>query len=61
MVKGIAKVLRNLYDQGKFQGVLAIGGLDGALLASAGMRALPLGVPKFLLTPIAEGNEKCGV
>jgi len=60
MVKGIAKVLRDSYDQGKFQGILAIGGLDGALLASAGLRALPLGVPKFLLTPIAEGNEKFG-
>ena len=60
MVKGIAKVIRDLYDRGKFQGILAIGGLDGALLASAGLRALPLGVPKFLLTPIAEGNEKFG-
>ena len=60
MVKGIAKVLRDSYDRGKFQGILAIGGLDGALLASAGLRALPLGVPKFLLTPIAEGNERFG-
>jgi uncharacterized protein (UPF0261 family) len=60
MVKGIAKVLRESYDRGQFQGILAIGGLDGALLASAGLRALPLGVPKFLLTPIAEGNEKFG-
>ena len=60
IVKGIAKVIRDLYDRGKFQGILAIGGLDGALLASAGLRALPLGVPKFLLTPIAEGNEKFG-
>ncbi len=60
MVKGIAKVVRESYDQGKFQGIMAMGGLDGALLASAGLRALPLGVPKFLLTPIAEGNEKFG-
>jgi uncharacterized protein (UPF0261 family) len=60
MVKGIAKVLRDSYDRGKYQGILAIGGLDGALLASAGLRALPLGVPKFLLTPIAEGEEKFG-
>jgi uncharacterized protein (UPF0261 family) len=60
MVKGIAKVVRDLYNQGKFQGIMAIGGLDGALLASPGLRALPLGVPKFLLTPIAEGNEKFG-
>ena len=60
MVKGITKAVKELYDQGKFHGILAMGGLDGALLASAGLRALPLGVPKFLLTPIAEGDEKFG-
>lgn len=60
MVKRIEKVLQDLYAHGKFQGVLAIGGMDGALLASAGMRALALGVPKFIVTPIAEGNEKFG-
>lgn len=60
MVKGIARMIRDLYNRGRFQGILAIGGLDGALLASAGLRVLPLGVPKFLLTPIAEGNEKFG-
>jgi len=60
MIKGIAKVLRQFYDEGKFHGIIAIGGLDGALLACAGLRALPLGVPKFMLTPIAEGNEKFG-
>jgi uncharacterized protein (UPF0261 family) len=60
MAKGIAKVSREYYDRGQFQGMLAIGGSDGALLASAGMQAVPLGVPKFIVTPIAEGKETFG-
>lgn len=60
MMKGIVKVIKELYALGRFHGLLAIGGMDGALLASAGMRALPLGVPKFIVTPIAEGETKFG-
>lgn len=58
MVKGIEKMIRELYAQGRFQGIMAIGGMDAALLSSAGMRALPLGVPKMIVTPIAGSNEK---
>jgi len=60
MVQGIEKKIRELYSQGKFQGVISIGGMDGAILASAGMRALPLGVPKFIVTPVAEGSHTFG-
>jgi uncharacterized protein (UPF0261 family) len=60
MAKGIARVFRQYYDAGRFDGMLAIGGSDGALLASAGMQAVPLGVPKFIVTPIAEGKETFG-
>lgn len=60
MQKGIAKIARDLYDQGKFQALLGIGGADGALLASAGMKVLPIGVPKLIVTPIAQGEEKLG-
>ena len=60
MAKGIAKVVRDYYDRGRFDGMLAIGGSDGALLASTGMQAVPLGVPKFIVTPIAEGKETFG-
>ena len=60
MEKGIAKVVKELYALGRFNGIISIGGQDGALLASAGMRELPLGVPKFIVTPIAEGKETFG-
>jgi uncharacterized protein (UPF0261 family) len=60
MVKGIVKVFRESYDRGMFHGIMAIGGLDGALLASEGMRVLPLGVPKLIVTPVAGGNVTFG-
>lgn len=60
MVKGISKVVKELYGQGCFQGIMAIGGLDGALLTAGAMRTLPLGVPKLLLTPVAQGKQQFG-
>lgn len=60
MQKGMAKVVKDLYASGKFHAIMSIGGADGSLLASAGMRALPLGVPKFIVTPILQGREIIG-
>jgi len=60
MMKGVAKVFKDLYAAGKFDGVISIGGMDGALLASSGMKELPIGVPKLIVTPMAQGEEKFG-
>lgn len=60
MMEGVRKVVRKAYERGRFQGIISIGGQDGSLLASAGMRELPVGVPKFILTPIAQGKESFG-
>ena len=60
MIPGIVKIVRELYDAGKFQGIMTLGGFDGALLAAGAMRTLPLGVPKFLLTPVAQGKQTFG-
>jgi len=60
MMKGVAKVLKDAHAAGRFDGVIAIGGQDGALLAAAGMRVLPIGVPKLIVTPIFQGQEPFG-
>jgi len=60
MCKGIAKLVCELYALGKFDGIMGVGGGDGAFLASAGMRTLPLGVPKLIVTPVAQGKENFG-
>ena len=60
MMKGMAKILKDVYAAGRFDGVISIGGMDGALLAAAGMRELPVGVPKLIVTPMAQGEETFG-
>lgn len=60
MIPGIVEAVRDLYREGKFQAIMTLGGFDGALLAVGAMRALPLGVPKFLLTPVAQGKQTFG-
>ena len=60
MSRGMAKILGEVYEAGRFDGVICIGGQDGALLAASGMRELPVGVPKLIVTPIAQGTEPFG-
>ncbi len=39
-------------------GVLAIGGSAGTSIATAGMRELPVGVPKLMVSTLASGNTR---
>lgn len=58
--RGLKAVVRDLYEKGKIHALLSIGGGDGALLASAAMQELPLGIPKLIVSPIAQGQEQFG-
>ncbi len=57
---GLVKIVTELFDQGRLQGLITLGGYDGALLAATAMHALPVGVPKLIVTPVAQGREKFG-
>ena len=59
MSRGAALLLPHLYAEGKFDGVLALGGTGGTSLACAAMRALPLGVPKVMVSTVA-GSDVSG-
>ena len=56
MSAGAAAVLPKLYAEGKFDGVLAMGGTGGTSVACGAMRALPLGVPKVMVSTTAGGD-----
>lgn len=58
MSKGIAKVSSQLFSEGKFDGVISIGGSGGSSLAAAFMRELPVGVPKLLVSTMASGDTR---
>ncbi len=49
-------VLAKLQAEGKIDGVLSLGGGGGTAIATAGMRALPLGFPKLMVSTLASGN-----
>jgi uncharacterized protein (UPF0261 family) len=59
MSRGAAGILPKLYAEGRFHGVLALGGTGGTSVACAGMRALPLGVPKVMVSTVA-GSDVSG-
>jgi uncharacterized protein (UPF0261 family) len=56
MNSGIAVVIKRLYEQGKFDGVISMGGGGGTGIAASGMRVLPVGVPKLLVSTVASGD-----
>jgi uncharacterized protein (UPF0261 family) len=58
MSKGIAKVIADLHSADRIQAVIAMGGSAGTEIGTAGMRALPLGVPKVMVSTLASGDTK---
>ena len=56
MTHGVEKLLPSLYANGRFDGVFSMGGSGGTTIATAGMRALPIGVPKVMVSTMASGD-----
>jgi uncharacterized protein (UPF0261 family) len=53
--RGAARLAREAYARGELAGVLGVGGSAGTTIATAAMKALPLGVPKVMLSTLASG------
>ena len=58
MTKGIGQVITDLYSADRIQAVISMGGSAGTEIGTAGMRALPLGVPKVMVSTLASGDTK---
>lgn len=56
MTTGIATVVKKLFDDGKMDGVLGMGGSAGTVIATAAMRQLPVGFPKVMVSTLAAGD-----
>ncbi|MEX0886609.1 MAG: Tm-1-like ATP-binding domain-containing protein [Phycisphaeraceae bacterium] len=56
MTAGAAKVVRELFDEGRVAGVIGMGGTGGSTVVTSAMRALPLGVPKVCVSTAASGD-----
>jgi uncharacterized protein (UPF0261 family) len=58
MAAAAAVLVRRLYDEGRCQGVLAAGGSGNTAIATRAMQALPVGVPKLMVSTVAAGNTR---
>jgi uncharacterized protein (UPF0261 family) len=53
--EGAARLAHEAYARGEVSGILGLGGSAGTTIATAAMKALPLGVPKVMLSTLASG------
>jgi uncharacterized protein (UPF0261 family) len=58
MSAGAARLLKRLHAEGRFDGIIAMGGGGGTAIGTAAMRALPVGVPKLMLSTLASGDVR---
>ena len=56
--RGVAQLIRQHADQGLVEGVLSIGGSAGTSIGTSAMRALPLGIPKVMVSTMASGQVR---
>ena len=60
MIRGAETICRELYTQGRFQGVIGIGGAQGTDIGCSAMRSLPVGVPRLMVSTVASGQATFG-
>jgi uncharacterized protein (UPF0261 family) len=60
MRDGVRAVVLDLYTRREIAGALCLGGAEGALMGAHAMQALPVGVPKVIVSPSASGRRAFG-
>lgn len=56
MAQAAPVLLARLVAEKRIDGVISLGGGGGTAIATAGMRALPIGFPKLMVSTLASGN-----
>ena len=56
MSQGAPIILAKLAEEKRIDGVISLGGGGGTAIATAAMRALPIGFPKLMVSTLASGN-----
>ena len=56
MARGATRLVDELYAAGRLDCLLSLGGSGGSSVATAAMRALPIGVPKLMVSTIASSD-----
>lgn len=56
MARAAAAYVGRLAAEGRLQGILSVGGGGGTAIGTAAMRALPIGLPKVMVSTLASGQ-----
>ena len=58
MCRGSAEVAKRLHDEGRLDGILTVGGSGNSSIGAAAVAALPVGVPKLIVSTVASGDTR---
>lgn len=58
MTEGAIRLSERLYQEGRFRGVMALGGSNGTAIACAVMQRFPVGMPKLMVSTMASGDVR---
>jgi uncharacterized protein (UPF0261 family) len=60
MIHGVERIALDLLADHRIDGLISLGGAEGAVLGAAAAKALPVGFPKLIVSPIASGQRRFG-
>lgn len=55
---GVTKLIHDLHGRELVSGVMGLGGSAGSVIATSAMRALPIGIPKVMVSTLASGQTR---
>ncbi|MCL2588757.1 MAG: Tm-1-like ATP-binding domain-containing protein [Oscillospiraceae bacterium] len=58
MIAAGIQVCQELHAAGKLDGIIGMGGANGTYISGSIMKALPMGIPKFIISVVAAGNVR---
>lgn len=58
MTRAAPLIARKLYSEGRLRGIISLGGSAGTTIGAAAMQALPVGVPKVMVSTLASGDTR---
>ncbi len=58
MARGAEKIVQDLYTKGQLQGIFGVGGSGNTTIVTQAMRALPVGIPKLVVSTVASGDTR---
>jgi uncharacterized protein (UPF0261 family) len=58
MARAAEQVARRLHAEGRLDAIAGLGGSGNSSIATAAMRALPVGVPKLMVSTVASGDTR---